>query len=190
MVDSTLELSSYWYNHTMQTIISLDQHELGIQNAADQDISWTRQAARAVLSNNKGQVAIMHFTTNGSYKLPGGGMEGDEVAEIALKREVQEEAGYTITNIAELGIVEEDRYFDGMHQISYCFTASAVDFVGTALTEKEATAGMELVWFNSIDEAVKAIESGHSTDEDGSSIGLEMMKLRDTAILRTAQKSF
>ena len=171
----------------MNTIISLDQHELGLHDPADTDISWTRKAARAVLHNSDKQVAIMHFTTNGSYKLPGGGMEGDEDATVALKREVQEEAGYTISDIAELGIVEEDRYVDGMHQISYCFTANTIDFVGTALTEKEANAGMELVWFDSIDKAVEAIESGHTTDEDGSAIGLEMMKRRDIAILRAAQ---
>lgn len=177
----------YWYNWMMKEIISLDQHELGIHSIVDQDISWERTAARAVLYNDQNQVAVMYFTTNGSYKLPGGGIDDGEEPEVALRREIQEEAGYTITDIIELGTVDEKRYFNGMHQVSYCYTAKAVEFVGTALTDKEAGAGMQLTWHDSIDDAITAIESGSVADEEGSAIGLEMMKLRDVAILRAAK---
>lgn len=168
----------------MRQIALLDQHQLGLQDAADQPISHVRHAARAVLFNPAGQVAVMYFTANGSYKLPGGGVDDGEDVVVALHREIREETGYEIADIKELGEVEEYRYFCGMHQFSHCYTATATRFVGTELTEKEQAGGMELKWFNTIPEAIAAIESGQQVDEDGSATGLKMMILRDTTILR------
>ena len=74
-----------------------------------------------------------------------------------------------------------------MHQTSYCFTATAGQFVGTELTEEEAAEGMQLVWVESIKKAIVAIESNSMLDENGDRIGHEMMKLREVSILKTAQ---
>lgn len=172
----------------MRLLAEYDQHKLGFESAEDRAIDWTRRAARAVLMNDKGQVAVMHFAVTGSYKLPGGGIDDGESIEAALHREVREEAGYEITDIQQLGVVEEDRYYCGMHQTSYCFAAKAGAFVGTELTEKEAAQGMELVWVDTIDDAITHVESANVIDEDGSQIGHEMMKRREVAILRQAQK--
>ena len=128
----------------------------------------------------------MHFTATSSYKLPGGGIDEGEDAITALRREIREETGYEITDIKELGEVVEYRYFCGMHQISYCYIATATQFVGTQLTQKEQDGGMELQWFDTITDAITAIESGHNIDEDGSETGLKMMILRDVAILKAA----
>ena len=171
----------------MRQLALLDQHQLGLREASDQPISYTRRAARAVLFNAAGQVAIMHFTATGSYKLPGGGIDEGEDTVAALHREIREETGYEITDIKELGEVVEYRYYCGMHQVSYCYTATATQFVGTQLTQKEQDAGMELQWFDTIPQAVAAIVSGHQVDEDGSPIGLKMMIQRDVAILKAIQ---
>ena len=170
----------------MNFIIDLDQHAMGLNEATDKPIDYTRQAARAVMRNGDGQIAIMHFTTTGSYKLPGGGIDEGEEALTALHRELREETGYTITDVAELGTVTENRYYCGMHQISYCYTALAGDFVGTELTEKEQSEGMELCWADTVEQAIEWIESGDTLDEDSSATGLAMMKARDIAILRAA----
>lgn len=174
----------------MKTICSFDQHEMGLTDPGDHEITWTRRAARAVLKNEKGQIALMHFRTNGFYKLPGGGIDDGETVEQALRREVMEEAGYEITDIRELGIIEEERYFAGMHQTSYCFMARAAKFVGTSLTEKEAAGGMELVRVDTLEDAMRTITSAESTavrDEDESGVGLKMMIQRECAILAAAQ---
>ena len=171
----------------MRQLALLDQHQLGLREASDQPISYTRRAARAVLFNAAGQVAVMHFTAIGSYKLPGGGIDEGEDTIAALHREIREETGYEITDIKELGEVVEYRYYCGMHQVSYCYTATATQFVGTQLTQKEQDAGMELQWFDTIPQAVAAIVSGHQVDEDGSPIGLKMMIQRDVAILKAIQ---
>lgn len=170
----------------MNEIAYHDQHDLGLTTPLDQELSFERRAARAVLRNSDGQVAVMHFAANGSYKLPGGGIDAGEETIDALHREIREETGYTITDVRELGLVEENRYYNGMHQISYCFTAQTVDFVGTELTEGEAADGMELVWFDTIDDAVSAINGAAAIDVGDNGAGLQMMKLRDIAILRAS----
>lgn len=59
---------------------------------------------------------------------------------------------------------------------------------GQNLTEEEAAQGMTLEWVDSFDEAVCRIENAKNVDEDGSEVGLKMMKLREIAILRRAQE--
>ena len=171
------------------TFLTLNQHDLGIHESTDGEIEFTRVAARAVLLNDAGQVAVMNFTVTGSYKLPGGGVDEGEEIETALRREVREETGYEITDIQPIGRVEEDRYFCNMHQTSYCLTAKATDFVGADLTEKEAAQGMNLQWANSFEEAIAWIEGASQLDNDGSEAGLKMMKIREVAILRQAQQT-
>lgn len=169
-------------------ILTLDQHSLNLHDPTDRPTEFIRVAARAVLLNDKNQIAVMYFTNTGSYKLPGGGVDEGEEIETALRREVREETGYEITDIQPIGRVEEDRYYYGMHQTSWCFTARATEFTGVELTPKEAKRGMTLQWVDSFDEAIAKVESSSQVDEDASPIGLIMMKLRDVAILRQAQK--
>ena len=170
------------------TFLALNQNDLGIHEPTDGDITFTRVAARAALLNDKGQVAVMNFTVTGSYKLPGGGVDAGEEIEAALHREVREETGYEITDVQPIGRLEEDRYFCGMHQTSWCFTAKVTTFVGADLTPKEEAQGMNLHWADSFEQAITWIESASQLDEDGSKAGLEMMKIREVAILRQAQK--
>ena len=172
----------------MNLILDQDQRAMGLTEATDSPISFTRQAARAVMRNDGGQIAIMYFTATGSYKLPGGGVDEGEDILAALHRELREETGYRVANVEELGVVTENRYFCGMHQISYCFAATAGEFVGTELTDKESKQGMELRWATTIEQAIEWIESANTLDEDGSVAGLAMMKNRDTAILRAAER--
>lgn len=171
----------------MRLIAHFDQHELGFATPEDTETTYARKAARAVLMNTNRQIAIMHFAKTGSYKLPGGGIDEGEATEAALCREVREETGWEITDIRELGVIEEDRYYCGMHQTSYCFTATVTQFVGTELTEKEAAQGMELVWVDTIEQAITAVEGNSELDEGGDRIGHDMMVLREVTILNAAK---
>lgn len=171
----------------MDTILRLDQHEMGLRESSDSEIVKVREAARAVLVDSIGRVGIMFFTTTGSYKLAGGGVDEGEPVVDALHREVCEETGYTITDIRELGIVEEQRYFCGIHQKSYCYLARTDEFVGTNLTAGEEAGGMELRWVDSIEKAIECIQQSSQLLEGEPRAGLEMMKVRETAILRAAE---
>lgn len=178
------------YSGIMKLILSLDQHKLGFFDDGDKPIDQLRlrKAARAVLFDQDGRVAIMYFSKTGGYKLPGGGMDQGEEIESTLHREVLEETGYMIENIMPLGIVEEDRYFCGMHQTSYCFVATVTEHAGMRPTNEEILRGMQLVWADSIDAAIALIEGGKTTDEEGSTIGAHMMRLRDASILRASAR--
>ena len=171
----------------MQTIITLDQHALGFAHEKDREIGFDRRAARCVLRSQLGEIAVIFFARDNFYKLPGGGVEEDEALDSALHREVREETGFTITNVRELGMVEEYRYYCGMHQLSYCYVADAVDDEGTSLTPEETAAGVELRWAPTIDDAIALIRDANGIDEEGSVIGLAMMKLRDEAILEASR---
>lgn len=172
----------------MRTILRLDQHDLGLREDSDRDISWQRVAARGVLVNDDAHVALMHFSRTGSYKLPGGGVDAGESIEEALKREIQEETGYDSHGHIYLGVIEEKRYFCGMHQVSHGYLARVGNYIGEAQTPEEVAEGMTLIWVPSIQHAVWLIKSSHTPDSWGSLSGLEMMKRRDVAILETATK--
>ena len=173
----------------METILSLDQHDLGFFTDEDTEITKRRMAARAVMKNADGKIAVMHFSKIGTYKLPGGGRDEGESMREALDREMREETGYTLKGVEQLCLVEEYRYVYGMHQTSYVYTATCDSFVGTALTDSERDLGMELVWADSYEKAIELIHASNEIDEDGSPIGLELMKIRETEILKFARQS-
>lgn len=58
----------------------------------------TRIAVRAIIQNDQKQL-LMILTNKGDYKFPGGKVEKGESFTKALKREVQEESGYRVTNV-------------------------------------------------------------------------------------------
>lgn len=173
----------------MRTLVHLDQHDLDLHSLADTDISYTRQAARCVLLNDQNEVALIYFSRDEFYKLPGGGLDEDEDIESGLKREVKEETGCDITTITPLGIIEEDRYYCGMHQTSYCYMARVQAEGQNDPTAEEIEAGVELRWANSLETAMDLIgDSEAIADEEGEPIGFEMMRLRELHILKAAEE--
>ena len=79
----------------------------GFEQHADQAYR-VRKAARAVVINDRDEIALL-FVANGNYhKLPGGGIENNETIYDALKREVEEEVGTMIEDIEELEELEEE----------------------------------------------------------------------------------
>lgn len=151
-----------------------------------------RIAVRAVLLNEKNQIALMHIAKFDAYKLPGGGVDDEENLEKAFKREVLEETGYSCEITSELGFVVEERGkrndrvnfdLDEMIQVSFCYLAKSLEFVGIDLTEEEAEKGFELVWIDSVDKAIELIKKSYKDIEDA-----KFMCLRDDSILRRVKE--
>lgn len=118
-----------------------------------------REAARAIVFDEKGNIALLKVTRDGYYKLPGGGFEANEDVTAALKRECLEEIGCDIEVIRELGYTTEFWKEDLEKQISYCFLARAVGEKGVpALTESERERGYETVWL-SYSQALEALRN-------------------------------
>jgi 8-oxo-dGTP diphosphatase len=145
---------------------------------------YVRHAARAVIADDDGNIALIYAKQRNYYKLPGGGIEEGEDIHEALRREIMEEIGCNATIGDELGTVEEWRDFQEMHQISHCFVAQIVGSKGApAFTESEAEEGFEVVWAEDIDAAIKLVESIDDAVVDNEVIS---MTRRDAAILHAA----
>ena len=137
-----------------------------------------RTAARAVVFDADGRIALLHATYEGYHKLPGGGVEiGEDITE-SLRRECREEVGCEILIGESLGDIHEYRKQFKQHQISYCFTAQVTGVIRVPqFTHEETAEGFTLEWFFP-EEAMMILSS-----ESPALYVAKYMLLRDQAIL-------
>lgn len=150
--------------------------------AVDESRFRTRTAARAIVTDDDGKVALLYVGRHNYHKLPGGGVEGDEDIRQALERELLEEIGCRVEVNGEVGKVIE--HLDQFEQIqtSYCFTAKLIGEKGEPdFTEDELLDQFSIVWVKDIHEAIKLLESDAPTYYQGKSINI-----RDLALLKAA----
>ena len=106
-----------------------------------------RLGARGIVLRDDGKIAVFNKSNKNEYKLPGGGIEGDEAPEEAFKREVMEETGCEVEIIKKLGTTEECKSLDNFKQISYVFVGKVIkDTKQLHVTEKEREEGAKLLW--------------------------------------------
>ena len=117
--------------------------------APDKDIrSYYRGAARAVVLNAGKEMALLHVTKQGYYKLPGGGIGKGESTVGALHREVMEEIGCRVGALKPIGMIIEHRERIRITQISYCYMARLKGRPGeNDLEEDEKALGSEPEWW-------------------------------------------
>lgn len=160
---------------------------LNPENGEESDVAQfdVREAARGVVVNDNGHVALLHVSRDSYYKLPGGGIDPGEDREIALRRECVEEVGCAVTDIVPLGTVVEYRKFLQLKQISHCFMARIVGEVqAPQFTDHEKERGFEPPIWVSIDEALRLLRSSRAASLEGRAYILP----RDIAILEEAKK--
>ena len=117
----------------------------------DQDIGETpiemknprlRLGARGIVIREDGKIAVFNKSNKNEYKLPGGGLEGEEEPEKAFKREVLEETGCEVEIIECLGTTEEYKSLNNFKQISYVFVGKVLkDTKQLNVTKKEKDEG-------------------------------------------------
>ncbi len=145
-----------------------------------------REAARAVVFDNEKNVALLHVSNFGYYKLPGGGLEEGEDIETALKRECMEEIGCEIEVFGEIGSITEYRKIFNLTQISYCYLAKVKGEKGTPnFEEGEIEEGFKEVWLP-YEKALETITQNTTQDFEGS----EYIVPRDIIFLEAAKRSF
>jgi ADP-ribose pyrophosphatase YjhB (NUDIX family) len=152
------------------------------QNLPSED--WPRRdAARAVVFGENGEVYLLKMSTRHYHKLPGGGVDEAESLEAAVHRELLEEVGCPAKLDKELGEVVEYRNDEELEQHSYCYTATQTGPIGnTALEEGEIAEGAQTVIAKDIEEAIELLENDRPTNYVG-----HFIRLRDLRFLRQAK---
>ncbi len=160
----------------MKTLLTLNPEQVTPQQGESYPL---REAARAVVFDEQENIALLHVSAEGYYKLPGGGREEKESFEQALDRECCEEIGCHVEITKTLGQIIEYRKFCQLKQVSVCFLARATSSVGVPdFTDEEKAAGFELHWIP-LKEARERIQSSQPNTLEGK----EYIVPRDTAIL-------
>ncbi|HJP81046.1 MAG TPA: NUDIX domain-containing protein [Candidatus Saccharimonadales bacterium] len=169
----------------MKPFLTIDETSIDPNSkTADRNGYGLREAARALVVDNKGAVALLHVRNKNYYKLPGGGIEGSEAVEDALAREILEEIGCKAEIITGLGSIQEYRYFWNMNQISYCYLAKVVGEKGESnFTADERADGFKVVWASSLDKAIQLLKGKGETADPG----IVFMRMRDVAIAEKAR---
>ena len=168
----------------MKTLLTLRDSDFGI-DAPFPEEHKNREAARAIVYDHGGNIALISATKEGYHKLPGGGVDAGENIMTALARELKEEIGCEVTNVRELGAIEEYRGAYGLHHLSYCFLADLVGEKGEPhLEEDEIARGFETVWTD-LASAVATLtrEAKEVTEYSG-----RFMVTRDLTFLKAAQQ--
>jgi len=154
--------------------------DFGLDNP-DPAVYKERKASRAVVFDKDKNIALLRVAKKGFHKLPGGGIEKGESITDAFFRELTEEIGCSVDNLAELGIIEEYRNKLQIHQTSYCFMADLVGEKGLpTFDEGEMLDGFEPVWMN-LKEAIETLKREASVQDYGG----KFIQLRDLTFLRT-----
>lgn len=141
-----------------------------------------RTAARAIVFDGQGLIALLHVARDGYYKLPGGGVEEGEDMVAGLKRECLEEIGCEIEITGEVGSTIEYWKEDVEKQTSYCYLAKLVGEKGEPnFTEPEKERNFEAIWVT-YDEALELFRQSQPTQFEG-----EYIKPRDLTFLEEAK---
>ena len=126
-------------------------------------IDHTRIVARAILINDKKQVALnkLHghdsFGSRNYLETPGGGVKPNETVIEAVHREILEETGYKASIIEEIGVVDDFYNLIHRHNINHYFLMKVESYVGKHQEEYEKSMIEALIWMD-IDKAIEEFE--------------------------------
>jgi len=127
-----------------------------------------RKAARAVVFNDKNEIAFQFVSKHNYHKLPGGELDEGETILQGLKREVREEAGCDdIEATGEIGMIIEYRNELDILQISYCYTAKALGKISEPEYDEEELEDEFEPLRVSIDKAIKLLKNDQPDDYQG-----------------------
>ncbi len=165
----------------MKQLLVLNPEKVSEEEANNYPV---REAARAVVVDEDGRIALLHVSKFNYYKLPGGGLEGSEDRILALQRECKEEVGANIDVMGEIGSIVEYRKSFHLKQISYCYVAKLKGTKGTpTFTQEEIKEGFKEIWVP-YEDAHRLMAETTTADFEGSAYIVP----RDTIFLEKAKE--
>lgn len=171
----------------MGLICKVTDKDIG-QVAIEMENPEVRLGARGIVVREDGKIAIFNKSNKNEYKLPGGGLEGQEKPEEAFKRGVLEETGCEVEIVKYLGTTEEYKTLNNFKQVSYIFIGKVTkDTQKLNVTKKEAEEGARLLW-KTPKEALKLITNCFDNLVDSkyeTVYSTKFIVLRDRKILET-----
>lgn len=164
----------------MKLLKEISEGSLGLSDAFEKfgEQYELRKSARAIVLNERGEMATQYLHNYMFHKLPGGGVDPGETIEEALKREVREEVGCNSEIVRILGTIIEYRDKYKLLHISYGFVAKVSGEIGVPeLEECEIEEGQETLWLKP-EVVLKKMES----DQPGKYEGLFILEREKTFI--------
>ena len=108
---------------SIENIVKITDTDFDIKEINNIEKPSIRFGARGIVLNNEGKIAIIHKVNKNEYKLPGGGIDENEDAKIAFKRECEEEIASKVKILKILGTAEEYKSQENFKQLSFVFVA-------------------------------------------------------------------
>lgn len=166
--------------NTSKPFMTITDHSLGLADGPSSLTTTERHAARAIIFNEEGRIALLYTEKHGHHKLPGGGIDPGEDWTQALMREAVEEAGCHV-RIRDLfiGQILEIRGKDRLTQRSFCGVADVTEYRDApSLTDDEINDGYTPPKWVTLDQAVQLFQQ----DQPKTYLG-QFMHKRDFAFL-------
>lgn len=150
-----------------------------------------RPSVRGIILRD-GKIAMMHSLKYDYYKLPGGGIEGDESLEETLIREVREESGLIVKpeSIEEFGYVrriEKGKIEEIFIQDNYYFTCEVESAVVSQTLDDYEAEEQFVLEFVDTEHAICVNESADHF-EKGEIITFQGMLERENRVLRIVEQ--
>lgn len=131
----------------MKRLLTMD-----LEDYTDDMPVFEKHTVRAIIMR-EGKIS-MQLSGIGEYKIPGGGVEGDESHTVALLREVREETGLivipaSIEEIGEILELRQDVFHKGTKYVCHSyfyFCDVEEETVETQMTASELAKGFHPVW--------------------------------------------
>lgn len=168
------------YNRFMKLLAEISEGSLGLSNEFE-NLGGTyelRKSARAILLDDRGEMATQYLQTYSYHKLPGGGVDNGESVEEAARREIKEEVGCDCIVERPIGVIIEYRNKYKLIHISYCFLTKVVGEINEPkLEEGELEEGQITLWLKP-EEILKKME----TDKPGKFEGHFILEREKTFI--------
>lgn len=127
-------------------------------------VTHVREIVRAILLDENNNVCLEHildddgFGPRDYYETPGGGMKDNESFKEALEREIEEEVGYHIEVLAEIGEVKDYYNLIQRRNHNYYFLARRTSSCPQRLEADEIRRIDKIIWVP-IDEAISLYEN-------------------------------